>query len=65
MSQSRRTELIEKAHDSISGLITTLPGDHARIHDGYAFKAILDIGGLAQGASVVYFGMGELNRWPL
>lgn len=40
--------------DLVSGLLITLPGEHARIHDGYAFIGKLNIGDLAQGASVTY-----------
>ena len=40
--------------DLVSGLLITLPGEHARIHDGYAFIGKFDIGDLAQGAEAVY-----------
>ena len=46
--------LMSTAYDRVSGLIVTLPGEHSRIHDGYAFKVNFEIGSLAQGASVSY-----------
>lgn len=40
--------------DRVAGLLVTLPGEHSRIHDGYAYKVNFEIGALAQGASVEY-----------
>ena len=40
--------------DQVSSLLVTLPGEHARIHDGYGFIGKLNIGALAMGASVSY-----------
>ena len=40
--------------DRVSGLLVTLPGEHARIHEGYAFRVNLEVGTLAKDASVAY-----------
>ena len=47
-------KLLVETLDRITGLMVTLPGEHSRIHDGYAFKSNLEIGTLALGASVSY-----------
>ena len=51
---STTTELLKKFQESLTGYIGTIGSDHAYIHNGIAFTAVIDVGSISGAYDIAF-----------